>query len=327
MTPQSVVSKGFVKLSPLTDTDQPSKVKAGSSALRDKILNMVSKNPSIAKPVPEKKQLSSVTAGLSGVYHIPGDFPDIASAASVVNFIGLSGDTTFELDATSYTEHTVTFGAFPDNGSNTLTIAPGASVNAVINFRTDSTHGKGFAFVGASNITIDGSAGSLTLKYASGFGDPFPTKDPMGATVYITDGSSHITVQHASVMGLTNTPVWLDQTDGRDPIFIYGGDSDPAASSAITLDHLTITNGIFGIKTFTGPLVNNLSVDGLTISNCNIGGAFGNPVMMGAWYEYSANVTYANNVIDGIYWIDPYWFNGGYTDYDIDVVFAVLDRC
>src|SRR5271169_1852780 len=68
VTPQSAVSKGFFDKSklPLTDTDQPAKNKAGASALRAKILNLVSKNPSIAKPEPEKKQLSSVTAGLSG---------------------------------------------------------------------------------------------------------------------------------------------------------------------------------------------------------------------------------------------------------------------
>src|SRR5437867_3886945 len=43
---------------------------------------------------------SPLSGGMSGTYHIPGDFPDIRTAVAVVNFAGVSGNTVWLLDAT-----------------------------------------------------------------------------------------------------------------------------------------------------------------------------------------------------------------------------------
>ncbi len=317
----SKISQGRVTrfLSPSTDSDIPAgrALKSTSTNFR----SLISKNPSLAKPVPEKKQLSSITTGLSGVYHIPGDFPDMFSAVAVLNFIGLSGNTTFELDATSYSLPTTTFGAWPGNSTYTLTISPGPALAVTINFESDASHGKGFAFVGAQNVTIDGlNAGGSSLALQYDAAAPFPLGDPFGSTIYITDACDHIAVKNANIQGNVNDPVWANQSEGRSAIFIYTADADPNFSTNITFDGLTITRATYAIKVL--PQSAAVSVDGLTINNCKIGGAYGDPVAIGGFYEYPVEMTFTNNVIDGSQFLDYYW-NNAYTEYDVDVAFGV----
>jgi len=135
-------------LSPVTDN---SDIPAGR-ALRSTRMNfrsLVAKNPTLSKPLPAAKSPSSVTAKLTGVYHIPGDIASLGLAVQVANLLGLSGNTTFELDDTSYSEGPITFGSWPGNDTYTLTISPGPGVHVVFTFESDSLNGKGFAFVGA----------------------------------------------------------------------------------------------------------------------------------------------------------------------------------
>ena len=70
----------------LRDSDIPGgRVKSTSNQIRD----LIRKSPTIAKPVPNKMQLASITSGLSGNYNIPGDFASISNAVAVLNFVGL----------------------------------------------------------------------------------------------------------------------------------------------------------------------------------------------------------------------------------------------
>ncbi|HLF13884.1 MAG TPA: hypothetical protein VI932_03210, partial [Bacteroidota bacterium] len=283
----------------------------------------------LASPQPEQinamallKYPTVSAAGLSGTYTIPGDFPDLVSAAAVLNFVGLSGDATFELTSTSYASGTVNIGgAYPGAGTYSLTITVTLGNDVTYDFTTTATNGKGIVLNGAKNVTIDGvgdDTTSLTLAIASYA--PFPLGDAFGSTIYITGGSDEIAVKNATVSGVVNDPVWEDQTEGRSCVFIWADDADPGANTDLEFDNVTMINGTIGIKGFAGDFYN--SVEGLTVNDCNFGGAFGGRLIIGSWIEWSANVTWTNNEFKDLYWLDWYWNNVG-TEFVEDNVFGV----
>ncbi len=339
------VAKGVATSNPITAKQVTSSQPTVKSGLRGELEpGAVSKtssprsyNKAIASPQPSKldaalspKIKQTYSGGLSGTYHIPGDFTSIGAAVAVVNFVGLAGNTIFELDATSYSEPCpMTFGAYTGNGTYTLTIQPGAGVAAVVNLVSSTFQGKGFAFNGASNIAIDGiNAGGSSLALQYGPGSVFPDSDGFGATIYITGGSSNISVKNTSIQGIVNDPVWANQTQGRPGVFIWGADADAASNSGITFDGCTITNTTYAIKALAETGV-NLSVDGMLLNNNHIGGAYGNPAVQGLWIFWSAHVTISNNIIDGVEFLDIYWNNGNtnplYTEFDADQTFFGYD--
>ncbi len=287
-------------------------------------------NAAAAAPAPTKlskeaftKQYGTMSSGLSGLYHIPGNFPSIGAAVAVLNYLGLSGNATFELDATAYTENSpIVFGAYTGSGTYTATFQPGPGVATTVTFVSTYASGKGFAFNGAQNVTIDGlntGGASLAMNWAPNATSTYPDGDIFGSTVYITGMSQSIAVKNASVKGHVNNDVWINQTQGRPALFIFTATADPGPSAAITFDHLTITGATYGIKVLSQSAI--VSVDSLNITNCNIGSAFGDSVAEGGWYEYTEKVTFANNVVDGIHFLDYYW-NNAYDEYDNDVVFG-----
>lgn len=301
----------------VTDSDLPTGRAIKSSRSIDLSIQETRPIPIIATAAS-----TNLTTGLAGTYSIPGDFANISSAVAVLHFLGVSGDVVFELGNASYTEMgPITFGNFPGAGSYNVKIQPAAGLAVTVNFVSTLTEGKGFAFNGAKNITIDGlntGGASLTLQYASISG--FPTSDAFGATVYITGVSEGISILNTHVKGQIDNAVWENQTDGRPAIFIYAPDTDGDWNKNITIDGCTITNATYAIKALLGAGGNLFSVDGLTITNNKIGGAFGNPVVIGGLYEVTANVVFANNVIDDVRYMQTYWYVGP-TEYDEDWVF------
>jgi hypothetical protein len=263
-------------------------------------------------------------AGLSGTYTIPGDFADLPSAAAVLNFVGLGGNVVFELASTSYTSGTVSIGGtYPGAGTYSVTIRPAAATAVVYNFISTSTNGKGFAFSGAKNVTIDGlntGGASLTLGWASGF--PFPSGDAFGSTIYITNVSNGISVLNTHVKGNFDTPVWAAQTEARSCVFIFTGPSDAAASSNLTFDGDTFTDGSVGIKGFNDWNAGANTYENVTVNNCKFGGAFGNPLIHGMWLEIGYNPVITNNTFDGLSFLVTYWDNYS-TEYMEDNVFAL----
>ncbi len=281
-------------------------------------INMLQAKPAATLPSPKMKSTLTLTSGLSGTYHIPGDFPTIESAVSVLNFLGVAGDVTFELDAATYTENSITFGAFPGAGTHTVTVTPAAGLAVTVNFQSLNTDGKGFAFNGAAGVTIDGvnAGSSLTLGFAGGV---FPLGDPFGATIYVTGLSDHIAIKNTSIMGQVNNAVWANQTEARPAVFVFQVDADGGPVTNLTIDGCTMTNASYGIKVLAQSGTYN-SLDGATITNNHIGGAYGNPVVIGGLYEYTARVTFTHNTIDGSDFLDWYW-NNAYTEWDDDEVF------
>ncbi len=267
-----------------------------------------------SKPIPKVDASSSITSGLSGLYHIPGDFTSIGAAVAVLNYVGVSGAVTFQLDNASYSEPSpITFGAFPNMGTATVTVQPKAGVAVTINFVPTASEGKGFAFNGTDGVTIDGlntGGASLTLQYSGG---TFPASDPFAATIYVTGGSQNVTVQNANIKGEIVTAGAFDaQTDGRSAVFCY--QDAGTANADITITGCTITNATFGLKVlsdynvgyFQGPI---------TFSHNNVGGAFGDMVSVGALMDLVDGMHYDYNVLDGIEFCESYW-NNGPTEYD-----------
>ncbi len=279
---------------------------------------MVNLSQEMMSPTPKMDATSAMTSGLSGVYHIPGDFTSIGAAVAVLNYVGLSGNTTFQLDATSYSEPTaITFGNYPGAGTYTVTVAPGTGVYATVNFVASNTNGKGFAFNGANGVTIDGSPGGLLLQYSSS--GVFPLVDSMSATVYITGASQNITVKNVNIHGYVNNAVWANQTEGRPAVFVWASNADAMENTNLTFDADTMSGATYGFKALSQG--NNFSMGQVAITNCRIGGAFGDPVAIGGLYELTYLITFAHNIIDGSQFLDWYW-NNHYTEMDRDQVFA-----
>jgi len=272
-----------------------------------------------SRPVPKVDGTSQIT-GMSGTYHIPGDFATLQIAVAVLNFAGVSGPTTWILDNPSYTEAAgnLVFGNFPGAGTATVTIQPAAATAVTINITPSASEGKGLAFTNAQGITVDGlntGGASLTIKYSGG---SFPLSDPFGATIYITDQSEDITIKNCSIEGTVNNVVWADQTEGRPAIFVFAADADGGGSSNLTFDGNTITNATYAIKVL--PEANGYSTSGLVYSNNHVGGAYGNPVTMGAFATWVEGMTYDNNIVDGVEFLQTYWYNV-YTEWDEDLSF------
>ena len=292
----------------LTDTDIPSGIAKKSSSQR--VINAASMATSKLTPRTEQPPVRSMLAGLSGTYHIPGDFSTIGNAVAVLNFVGLTGDATFQLDNASYTEfYPVVFSsAYAGAGTYKLTVM--SAINSTVNFVSTLTEGKGFAFNGAKNVTLDG----LTVQYGAGV---FPTGDAFAATIYITNVSQDITIKNTSVKGQINNAVWADQTDGRPAIFVWSPDADGDGSKNLTFDGCTITNATYGMKVLGDNWSIDNFADGLNITNCRIGGAYGEKVNIGFFVEATKNVNFTGNIIDGVELMQTYWYNGP-TEWDFD---------
>jgi len=261
---------------------------------------------------------SAMINGLSGTYTIPGDFPSIEAFAAVLNFVGVSGNTIVELTNAGYLEDPVVFGPHPGQDDYTMTIRPVSGTNVVIRFKTTVDDGKGLVFTGVKDIIVDGIADlatSLTLEMASGY--PFPTNDAFGATVYITAASKNITVKNANIKGLLNNPVYAIVTDGRPAIFMWADDAAGAGMQDLTFDNLTINNATYAFKALQYNWNLDYVIDGLTINNCKVGGAYGTPVAEGGLYETCMDITFTNNIIDGVDFPITFWDNG-YTEWDCD---------
>jgi hypothetical protein len=265
-----------------------------------------------SSPTPRLETTSS--APLAGTYTIPGDFSNIGNAVAVLNFVGVSDDVVFELGSTSYTELAgVTFGNYDGNDDYSVTVKPATGVAATVNFLPSASEGKGFAFNGAQNVTIDGvnsGGSSLTLQYSGG---TFPASDAFAATIYVAGGSSNVTVKNSNIMGQIQTAgTFFDQTDGRPAVFVFW-DATGSPNSDITIDNNTITNATFGIKALSYPL----DIQGpINYTNNKVGDAFGNPVMHGAIIHGVFGMNYSYNTIDGIEFVPQYW-NNGPTEFDI----------
>lgn len=293
-------------------------VRANNKTSSKKIMMTTAQSSPVAK-----KALGISGPKLSGIYNIPGDFGTIEDAVAVLNILGIDGDVTFQLLNTSYVENPITFGGtFPGAGSFTVTVRPDTGVSTTIQFVSTLDDGKGFAFNGAKKITIDGwTAGgsSLTLEYDAS--SVFPTDDPFGATIYITGGSEYIAVKNTHVKGQVNTPVWIDQTDGRSAIFLWNPDEDATNNKNITIDGCTITNATYGFKSLLGYNWANIAA-GITFTNNSIGDAYGEPVVIATWAECVANVTYTGNIVDGVIYLQEYWYNNTETEFDQDEIWG-----
>ncbi len=272
------------------------------------------------QPVPPT---SPHALGLSGTYAIPGDFPDIASAVAVLNFVGTTGAVTFSVSAGSYTVLAgVTFtarslSANPGDNS-TVTVQPAAGAAVTINFQPNATEGKGFAFDGASHIVIDGSnaGSSLTLKYSGG---TFPSGDAFAATIYVTGGSEDITVADCNIEGEIQTAgTFYDQTAGRPAVFCY--QDSGAANANITVTGCTITNATFGIKVLSDYTVGYFQGP-INYTYNNVGKAYGEYISHGAIIDLVDGMHYDHNNIDGVEFVPEYW-NNGTTEYDGVASFA-----
>ena len=269
-----------------------------------------------SRPAPIINSTSMITSRLIGTYHIPGDFPSIASAVSALNIIGVDAPVTFLLDSASYTENSaVTFGYWIGADSFVTTFRPNAGTAVTINFTPSLSEGKGFAFNGSSRVTIDGvnsGGASLTLKYSGG---TFPSADPFAATIYLTNGARFITVQNCNIEGQIQTSGgFVDQTDGRSAIFCYNADGE-ASNGDVTITGNTITNATFDIKvlpqwdgadgTYQGPV---------TYTYNKVGGAYGQPISHGALIDRCLELNFSHNIIDGVEHA-PYYWDFGETEY------------
>ena len=335
------VSLGYAGKAPVSSGLQPKAIEDGrtrAQLLRDRESDVpqgrVRKSGSQARtsavtgeksPAPRLMKPESMTSGLLGDYHIPGDFPSISAAVAVLNFLGVdgSGDVNLILDNTSYSENTaITIGAFPNAGAATVTIKPKAGVAATVEFVASPTEGKGFAFNGAKGVTIDGinsGGSSLTIKYSSS--SAFPLGDAFGATIYITGKSDEVAIKNCSIEGIVNDPVWANQTEGRAAIFVFAPDADGGGSSNLTFDGNTVTNATYGFKMLTeSDGGTGTFFDNLTYTNNHIGGAYGNPVAIGALAQWATNTVYDGNIVDGVTFLQNYWYNP-YTEFDADASF------
>jgi hypothetical protein len=267
-----------------------------------------------AQPVMKlhKYNLPELSGGLAGTFQIPsGPLTDLATAANLLAFFGTAGDVTFELTNSSNTEtEPVVFGAGSNDGTYKVTIKGAAGVHPVVHFVSTIDEGKGFVFNGAKNISIEG----LAIDYDASA--VFPTNDAFASPVFITGGSSYITVKNCNIKSIVDNAVWADQTDGRSDIFIFAQDADGVENSYLTFDADTLTHATFGIKSlmYDGNVV-PFTVDHISITNCRLGGAYGDPLAIGSLMEITAHMTFEHNIIDGIIGLQTYWYNGT-TEYD-----------
>ncbi len=317
-----VQGNGRVRVFDLRDSDiPPDRVEKSSAPVRV--------DAALASPQPEQINAAALSkyptvsaAGLSGLYTIPGDFPDLVSAVAVLNFVGLDADATFELTSTSYASGTVNIGGtYPNAGTYNLTITVSLGNDVTYDFTSTATNGKGFVFNGARNVTIDGvddDSTSLTIGMASYA--PFPLSDPMGSTIYITGAADEIGVLNATVKGVANNPVWELQTEGRSCVFVFAATADGGPSTNLEFENCAFINGTIGIKMF--PETPAVTVEEMVVNNCRFGGAFGGRLIIGSWLEYGARVTWTNNQFKDLYWLDWYWNNLG-TEFVEDVAFGV----
>jgi hypothetical protein len=276
---------------------------------------------------PTVKMVEFSSSGMSGTYQIPGSshdghpLSDISTAIGILNTAGLAGDVVFELADTSYNESPIIIGGgYQNAGIYKVILKPSMGVSAKIHFISTLSNGKGFAFNGAKNITIDGTntdGSDLRLDF-NGAGSVFPIDDPFGATVYITGASDGIAIKNTHIMGQVNNEVWDSQTEGRPAFFIFTADADAGPSTDIILDSCIISNATYAVKALPQSSGHH-SVEKFTIKNCTIGDTYGEPVTEGALVEYAAEITYTNNLIDGVTYLANYW-NNTYTEYDDDIV-------
>ncbi len=297
----------MVQKAGLTDSDIPQVQKSPLN----RTVNMATAKPTVKL---QKYNIPSLSAGLSGTYSIPsGPMTSISVAVDLLAFFGASGDVTFELTNSSYTETSpVVFVANCSNdGAYNVTLKPATGVTPVVHFVSTLTEGKGFVFNGAKNITIDG----LTIDYD--VTSVFPTGDAFGATIYITNISEDLTFKNTHIKGQIDNAVWENQTDGRPAIFVWSPDADGDGSKNLTFDGCTITNATYAMKVLGDYWSIDNNADGLNITNCKIGGAYGEKVNIGFFAEATKNVNFTGNIIDGVELMQTYWYNGP-TEWDYD---------
>lgn len=262
--------------------------------------------------VPPKNVANSATlakypsvsaAGLSGTYSIPGDFPTISAAISVLNFAGLSGNTILELASASYTENAgdvVVNGTYPGAGTFSVTLQPAAGVAATINFVPTATQGKGISMDGAKNFHIDGinsGGSSLTLQFTGG---TFPTSDVFAATVYMTGNVDDVSVNNSTIEGQIEGASFETMTNGRAAIFLYAATGQ--LNENVTIDGNTIIYATYAFKVieqFTAPAL-FIQANNVNFTNNSVGGAFGGKILQGVLTEAVFDLHVDNNVFDGI---------------------------
>ncbi len=306
----------------IIDEDLQSIGKNGASRFDRQAVSGMTR-PTMRLPIDKSAAKTQYALGLSGTYSIPGDFANIGAAVAVLNFVGLSGNTTFELASASYLELApVTFGAYTGAGTYTLTIQPAAATAVTVSFISTATEGKGFAFDGASGVTIDGlNTGGASLALGWRNSDPFPAGDALASTVYMTNGSSDISILNSTIHGnLDGT--FEAQTDGRCAIFLFVGVADAIGNSDITISGNTIIDGTFGVKILAEDAdIGQIEQNGITVSNNNFGGTYGGKLLLGIYSEFGTNLDITGNNFKGIE-VNAYYWNNGTTEWDIDWVFA-----
>ncbi len=259
--------------------------------------------------------------GLAGNFDIPGLYPfnTLENAVIVLNNVGTASDVTFTLLDATYVVNPITFSY---NGTNNVTIKPATGVAVTIQFVSTLTDGKGFAFNGAKNITIDGEADGITLEYSGT--SVFPASDAFGATIYMTGATENITVKNTHIKGQVDNAVWANQTDGRPAIFFWNADDDPSWADGITFDGCTVTNATIGLKALCEGV--NYSVSNLTVKNSFFGDAYGEPLVRAFIMEWAYSVTFENNVFDGLDYLLTYFDYGTMTEYDLSAFYAAYSH-
>ncbi|MBI5475674.1 MAG: T9SS type A sorting domain-containing protein [Ignavibacteriales bacterium] len=305
---RSLMSRPAFQLQSVTEDGVP----VQSSKVRTVMPSMSTSTPVDLKIM---DGLAEGTLGLSGNYDIPSAFPfnTIENAFGVLNYFGATGDVTFTLLNSTYVENSVTV---TYAGEFNITLKPATGVTPTVQFVSTLTNGKGFAFNGAKNITIE----DVNMEYASTA--VFPTGDAFGATLYITGAAENLTVKNSHIKGIVNNAVWADQTDGRPAIFFWNANADPGWASGVTFDGITVTNATIGLKALCEG--DNFSVDNLVVKNSFFGGAYGNPLVRAFIMEWAHTVTFENNVVDGLDYLITYYDDGLYTEYDLSAFYTAF---
>jgi len=259
----------------------------------------------VLSEVPEPTPTMPVVFGTplaAGTYSInpggAGPYWTLADAVAKLNGDGIAGDgdVIFEFAAGTHTSNPVVLGVIAGtDGSNGVTFRPATGADVTVNFIALGGNGKGLSLVGSSYVTIDGhdggGNGSMVLQYNESV-SVFPTSDSRGATIYAT-GTTNLTVQNATVRGIVEPlglTSWDDAEDARAAIYlrsVSGANVDP------TIDNCVLGRASYGVLASAGQST-------VTVTNCSIGGAFDDPVMIGGININGGTIDIHHNVVDGM---------------------------
>jgi len=274
------------------------------------------------EPTPDLKTVLGVV-NPGGTYTVPGpggpngNWLTIKDALMDINTNGISGNVILSLVNTSYSETPVTLGgAYAGAGTYNVKITSAAGNPAVVTFTSYAINGKGWSFVGANNVTIDGvNAGgsSLTLQYTG----TFPASDPQAADIYISGGSQNITVKNTTIYGIANNASWSLVTDARDGINIW--DSGTGAQN-ITISDNTILNCYVGVKALSSAA--GVYKVGLNVIGNHFGNFFGGYDAQAIMVEYTQSSNCDSNTVDGLQY-NSAMADYGYTGNDVSKAVGV----